>query len=290
MSITSSDLHVFSAVVEEGSFGRAATSLLISQPSVSQRIARLEARLDVDLFVRTPQGVTLTPSGEALAPFARRQVGLLDNAVRAVRATAQVPSMVVAVHSTFTSRIAPSVIDALSTVPRRVEFRDAHTDGVIEMVADGEADLGFIVPATTPRTLVAQRIADDPITCVVSPSHRLAHRPRSWLRDLADGPVAFNDWGTGALVFADLLAQSHGRPERVVRVPDARTAAVLACEHGHAAVLALSAAAPEVAVGLLVEVQLADLPEWRVEVEIVHRATTIDPAVAVVVERLASSR
>jgi LysR family glycine cleavage system transcriptional activator len=60
-------LRVFSACAEHGSFTAAAEELGLTQAAVSQRIAQLEARLGVPLFVRRPR-LHLTKAGSRLAP------------------------------------------------------------------------------------------------------------------------------------------------------------------------------------------------------------------------------
>jgi hypothetical protein len=60
------DLHVFFAVVQSGSMGKAAAHLRVSPPAVSQIIADLEHALGVSLFDRSSQGVEPTSYGRAL--------------------------------------------------------------------------------------------------------------------------------------------------------------------------------------------------------------------------------
>jgi LysR family glycine cleavage system transcriptional activator len=60
-------LRVFAACAERGSFTAAAEELGLTQAAVSQRIAQLEARLGVALFVRRPR-LRLTKAGARLAP------------------------------------------------------------------------------------------------------------------------------------------------------------------------------------------------------------------------------
>jgi DNA-binding transcriptional LysR family regulator len=78
-------LHYFVAVAEELHFGRAAARVFISQPALSQAIARLEQSLDVNLFVRTRQNVELTDAGTELLRHARRMLADRDAAVAGVR-------------------------------------------------------------------------------------------------------------------------------------------------------------------------------------------------------------
>ncbi len=60
------DLHVFMAVANAGTMGRAAAHLAISQPVISKAIADLEHTLGVGLFDRSRHGVELTDHGRVL--------------------------------------------------------------------------------------------------------------------------------------------------------------------------------------------------------------------------------
>jgi DNA-binding transcriptional LysR family regulator len=71
-------LRSFLAVAEELNFGRAAERLHISQPPLSRQIKELEEELGVELFVRGPKGVSLTPPGEFLAAEAAKLLGRAD--------------------------------------------------------------------------------------------------------------------------------------------------------------------------------------------------------------------
>jgi DNA-binding transcriptional LysR family regulator len=61
-----SDLRVFWAVAETGSFGAAARALGVSQPTVTRRMEDLELRLGAQLLVRSPTGVSLTEAGSMI--------------------------------------------------------------------------------------------------------------------------------------------------------------------------------------------------------------------------------
>jgi DNA-binding transcriptional LysR family regulator len=77
-------LRVFLAVAEGGSITRAAETGLVSQPAVTQAIAKLERAAGTMLFNRTPQGLFATDAGAALANRVRRALALLDPALGAV--------------------------------------------------------------------------------------------------------------------------------------------------------------------------------------------------------------
>jgi len=78
-------LRYFVAVAEELHFRRAAERLHIAQPAVSEQIRKLEAELGVQLLVRTPRSVVLTPAGTAMLEEARRVLNQADVAQHAAR-------------------------------------------------------------------------------------------------------------------------------------------------------------------------------------------------------------
>jgi DNA-binding transcriptional LysR family regulator len=71
------DVACFARVADRRSFSRAAADLGLSQPAVSQAIARLERGLGLTLFERSSRSVRATPAGLALVPYAE---ALLDAA------------------------------------------------------------------------------------------------------------------------------------------------------------------------------------------------------------------
>ena len=76
------ELHIFLTVAEEGSMGRAAQRLAISQPSVSKAIADIEHTIGVRLLVRTARGVELTAYGRALVKRGRGAFDELNQGIK----------------------------------------------------------------------------------------------------------------------------------------------------------------------------------------------------------------
>ena len=72
------------AVAEHRSFTRAAASLYVSQPTLSQQIKQLEESLDVQLLDRSGKSVRLTDAGEVYLLHARRALGELEAGKRAI--------------------------------------------------------------------------------------------------------------------------------------------------------------------------------------------------------------
>ena len=78
-------IRQFVALAEEGNFHRAARVLNMAQPPLSVGIRKLEDDLDVQLFVRGPRGVKLTPAGELALISARQALFHVEEMRIAVR-------------------------------------------------------------------------------------------------------------------------------------------------------------------------------------------------------------
>ena len=75
-------LETFLTLVDLGSFTAAARKLGLSQPTVSQQVAALEAWAGGELLVRGKTTVSLTPKGEVFCFYARRILSLYDDLAR----------------------------------------------------------------------------------------------------------------------------------------------------------------------------------------------------------------
>lgn len=78
-------LQYFVAAADTLNFSRAAESLYISQPTLSQQIAELERELGVQLFERTKRSVLLTNAGAALLAQAKDLLHRSESMIEAVR-------------------------------------------------------------------------------------------------------------------------------------------------------------------------------------------------------------
>jgi DNA-binding transcriptional LysR family regulator len=85
-------MRVFLKVVENGSFGRAATSLELSNAVVTRYVALLETHLDTRLINRTTRSLSLTEAGQAYAEGCRQTLEQLDAMESAVSRSATDPS------------------------------------------------------------------------------------------------------------------------------------------------------------------------------------------------------
>ena len=80
LMITVTQLRTFVEVAEAGSVRVAAERLIVSQPAVSAVLAALHREVGVPLVAREGRGLRITPAGVVFARYARRILGLLDEA------------------------------------------------------------------------------------------------------------------------------------------------------------------------------------------------------------------
>jgi DNA-binding transcriptional LysR family regulator len=140
------DLQAFRAVVENGSFRKAAEAVQITQPALSRRIEKLETALNVKLFERTTRRVSLTTVGRAFLPQVERLLDDLDIALMTIGdvGSTRMGSITVACVPSAAYYFMPKVISALhQRYPKiRVKLLDASANEVNSAVALGEADFG----------------------------------------------------------------------------------------------------------------------------------------------------
>ena len=80
MDITFKQLEIFRWVVVAGSITKASHRVGLSQPSISQQLAKLEETLDVQLIIRNRTGlVSMTPAGEFWFKASEDMLGRMAN-------------------------------------------------------------------------------------------------------------------------------------------------------------------------------------------------------------------
>lgn len=126
MAMQIDELEAFFAVVEAGNFSAAGRKLSLSPSAVSKLMSRLENRLSVRLFHRTPKALTLTDAGTALQREGQYIFEALANAENAVKQCSSNVSGLLRIHSLFTFakyQLAPIMGEFLERFPLlRLEF------------------------------------------------------------------------------------------------------------------------------------------------------------------------
>ncbi|HET8757451.1 MAG TPA: LysR family transcriptional regulator [Solirubrobacteraceae bacterium] len=227
--MTFRQLEYLVAVIDEGSLGRAALTLHVSQPTLSQQIRALEAEIGGALLERLPRGVRATAAGEALLPAARAALAATARARRSARMVLglEAGELEIATVGTVAIGLLPPVLRRWrARHPARTVRLHEHRDGpaLAEAVAQGSADLG-IGPRPDAWTGPLEPLGAEELVIVLPPGDPLRED---------DGPVplaalADRDWvlferGHALAQLTDELCAAAGFTPR----PAVRTAQIAA--------------------------------------------------------------
>src|SRR4051812_12593139 len=185
----------FVAVAEELHFGRAARTLHMTQPPLTQAIAQLERLLGAGLFERTKRSVRLTPAGEALLPQARELLARARALPAQARAAAQgeLGRLRIAFVSTVGFALLPQWLRAFRARHPQVQMEliEATGDVQLEAFARGEIDAGFVLhsPDFAPAGLEHLPVAREPLVLALPEAHALAHPARLSLKAVLEEPL-----------------------------------------------------------------------------------------------------
>jgi DNA-binding transcriptional LysR family regulator len=174
-------LRYFVAIAEEKSFTRAAERLWIAQPGLSTQIRRLEAELEIQLFVRHTRGVELTDGGQIFLERARAALAAAETA----RATGHdlesglVGSVRLGIATGPWWHLTATLLEAYGEDHRHVEVTvfESHGGALVRDLRDGRLD-ALLAPAIfgSPE-LFRLEVGREPWAVLVGPGHRLA-QPR----------------------------------------------------------------------------------------------------------------
>jgi DNA-binding transcriptional LysR family regulator len=207
MNLRSIDLNlltVFDAIMAEGNQSRAAHRLGMSQPAMSNALARLRAALDDPLFVRTAQGMTPTPRGRALAEPVRQALDLVQTGLERSRRDddfdyrSSTRPAVVVVDDYGDTVIMPRFMNWLmQTAPGvRVRIRrDPLGAALSKKLSDGSVDLAIRYFRQRDGELQAKMLIEEEFVSMVRQDHPVIGDSLSLAQYLALPHVVFGRLG-----------------------------------------------------------------------------------------------
>jgi DNA-binding transcriptional LysR family regulator len=224
-------------VVDHGHFGRAAASLNLTQPALTQRIQVLEREVGQQLLTRDAREVGLTSAGIVLLTHARALVQTEDRALREIKDyQAGIAGRLSVSYLTLWDVGLPATIIA--------EFRRRHPGVKLEMTSgysqqnvdrllSGEVDFAFVgVSIGSFDRLEVRALDRHEVVLVMSPTHHLAQMEAVPARCLRGEPMMGVSAGVNAPLAATLAKWITGhtgqQPNMVRDEPPDQMAAALA--------------------------------------------------------------
>jgi len=179
-------LECFCAVARTRSFTKAAENLGVSQPSLSEQIAKLEHGLGAPLFERLSRRIELTPLGEAI--LGRAQALLEDAAAlpdhfERARTGVRGPLRLSAIPTILPYFLAPLLKGFTGRYPEvDLHVREGTTAELVEQVLDGMMDIAVVSLPVKGAGLVMKELFREPLYLAVPENHLLAKSEKVKLR------------------------------------------------------------------------------------------------------------
>ncbi len=245
------------AVREAGTITGAAQRLHLSQPALTRQLQRLAAETGLVLLERRGRGVALTPAGEAMAGWARRQTEAWEALVANLQGR-QPPALRIGCGATLALTLLPGALVRLRAALPDLTLRVLAGDSGVTAarVLAGEADAGLVTTAAADPRLVSVPLHDDPVVALGPPGTP----ERMSLAELAAGPLCLYVRNTGLRAFLDeLLATAGLFPDPVAEVESLVALRELVAAGLGRSLLPWSVAAPAVAAGRVARIDVPEL-------------------------------
>ncbi len=216
LPFTLDQLRILRAIVNEGSFKKAADKLYVTQPAVSLQIQNLEKQLEIPIFDRGGRKAELTEAGQILLNYCERILSQCQEACRALDDLHNLKggSLMIGASQTTGTYLMPRMIG---------RFRNKYPDVAVQLqvhstrrtgwgVANGQIDLGIIggeLPLELNELLNVTPYATDELALVIPAKHKFSNNQKLPKEDLYKlGFISLDSQSTTRKVVDKLLANS----------------------------------------------------------------------------------
>ncbi|MBI3532534.1 MAG: LysR family transcriptional regulator [Burkholderiales bacterium] len=178
--MTLTELKYIVAVAREKHFGKAAEACFVSQPTLSVAVKKIEEELEVKLFERSANEVTVTPLGEEIV---RQAQAVLEQAanIKEIAKRGKDPlsgPLRLGVIYTIGPYLLPDLVRQMITHTPQMPLmlQENFTVKLLEMLRTGEIDCAILAEPFPDTGLAVAPLYDEPFYAAVPTSHALAQR------------------------------------------------------------------------------------------------------------------
>ena len=178
--MTLTELRYIVAVARERHFGRAAEACFVSQPTLSVSIKKLEEELDVKIFERRANEVTVTPLGDEIVRQAQsviEQASAIKEIAKRGKDPVSGPLRLGVIYTIGPYLLPDLVRQAIERVPQMpLMLQENFTARLLDMLRTGELDCAIMAEPFPDAGLAVAPLYDEPFMVAVPRSHALAKR------------------------------------------------------------------------------------------------------------------
>ena len=179
-AMTLTELKYIVAVARERHFGKAAEACYVSQPTLSVAVKKLEEELEVKLFERSANEVTVTHLGEEIV---RQAQSVLEQAanIKEIAKRGKDPltgPLTLGLIYTIGPYLLPDLVRQMikQTPQMPLMLQENFTVKLLEMLRTGEIDCAILAEPFPDAGLAIAPLYDEPFLAAVPSNHALAAR------------------------------------------------------------------------------------------------------------------
>ena len=277
-------LAAFLEIARAGNVTRAAKTLGVSQPALTERLRSLEKDLGADLFVRTRRGVRLTDAGRALVPHAQRALGAIEDGRNAVdqQRRGETGRLAIGSAPAVSTYTLPGALRQFQKAHPNVHLsvRTGHSEEILELVLGDEVEVG-LVREIRHADIEATPLYEDELILVVEPAHRFSERGRIRISELSREHLVTFDRASSYNELTQALFREAGvAPRGVIELDNVEGAKRCVVEGLGVALLPRQAVRKELAARSLRQVAIAGGRPIRRRIVAIRRRDAGAPSVA----------
>lgn len=247
------------ALMEAGTYTKAANLLGLTQPAITHHVKQLEAEYNIEIFYRNRRKLILTDEGEVILKYAKRAIALDENLKQALDdVKSSVKSLTLAITPSAQASIAPQLL---------AQYCNEHPLVHIKLITDNinnidnklktyEVDFAIIEGRISNHHFISTLLDTDVLMVAVSAKHPLAKQSSVTLAQLKKENLILrpSQAGTRSLFESHLLSHNediHGF-NVIMEINDVSVIKELINSNMGVTIISRSAVAPEVAKGKIV--------------------------------------
>lgn len=204
MHLTLRQLHVFQSVAEHLSYTRAAETLHLTQPAVSQQIKQLEESAGLPLFEQLGKKIFLTSAGEELLRYSHDILNLVNEAGQVMEdlkglRRGRLNIAVAGTANYFAPRLL-AIFNQRFAEHIQVSLDVTNRAGLLRHLEANDVDIAIMGRPPEGMEVVAEPFMDNPLVIIASPQHPLASQRQIPLTELQHHTFLIRERGSGTRI------------------------------------------------------------------------------------------
>jgi DNA-binding transcriptional LysR family regulator len=281
MAMNLHHLRLFAAVVNQGSFTKAAESLHLSQPAISKSLNELERQLNLTLLDRGGRSLKLTDAGQTLYARARELFGverIAEQELREIRGLKR-GVLRVASSTTIATYMLPPFLGRfhLRHPGIRIRASGANTRTVLGLLLESRVDVALVEGPVSHPQVDVHPWRDDELVVISHPEHELLSRSDVDVAMLVREQFIVREPGSGTREVSERALALHGaRLTKTMRVGGTEAIKQAVAAGLGMAIVSRAAAADQLALGKIavLSVNRLEMRRTLAQIKLHGRVTT----------------